>query len=178
MVFLQPGFSSTEVEFVGKDDDPEGKKVDFRSLQKFLGGQNMHDNEFTYLQMIGSLKDKDIAFSKQNGSLSLRSPTSLVIANVNKFYEKLSEETGVPIAPEPFPTQQKIKYTELVESVQSKLRNVVDQMKDQLPSTGGGETVKPFSGAAAAASPPANATEASLEDANAATSNFFGMGGM
>ena len=126
-VFLQPGFSSTNVDFVVADEE---KKVTFRSLQKFLGDENTHTNEFTYLQMIGSLKDEDIAFSKanKNKSLSLRSPTAGVINNVNRFYRKLSRESGVKIDPEPQAAQQKITYKDLVESVQSKLQNVVDEM--------------------------------------------------
>ena len=128
----QYGFDSSSINLT-----PEGKP-DFRSLQKFLGDDKTHSNEFTYLQMIGSLKDQDIAFSKQNGSLSLRSPTAGVINNVNRFYRKLKRETKVEITPEPLPTKQKITYEDLVRSVQSKLKNVVDTMKPQ--------TVKPLLG--------------------------------
>ena len=139
----QYGFDSSSINLT-----PEGKP-DFRSLQKFLGDDKTHSNEFTYLQMIGSLKDQDIAFSKQNGSLSLRNPTAGVINNVNRFYRKLKRETKVDITPEPPPTKQKITYEDLVKSVQSKLQNVVDNMKPQ--------TVKPFMGG---------------------MSSSFGMGGM
>lgn len=117
----QFGFDEKSVELT------TGGKPSFQSLQKFLGATDANYNEFTYLQMIGSLKDEDISFAKENPSLSLRSPTAGVIKNVNRFYIKLAQESGVRIEAEP--TQRKITYEELVKSVQSKLQNVVDEMK-------------------------------------------------
>jgi hypothetical protein len=131
-VFFQPGFSSTNVKLVGEGKD---RKVDFTSLQQFLGDKNIRANEFTYLQMIGSLKDGDIVFPKKKPSLSKRNPTALVIKNVNKFYEKLIEYSLVKFDLEPLPAERNITYDELVKSVQSKLQYVVNEKaKKTLPS--------------------------------------------
>jgi hypothetical protein len=131
-VFFQPGFSSTNVKLVGEGKD---RKVDFTSLQQFLGDKNIRANEFTYLQMIGSLKDGDIVFPKKKPSLSKRNPTALVIKNVNKFYEKLIEYSLVKFDLEPLPAERNITYDELVRNVQSKLQYVVKaKAKETLPS--------------------------------------------
>jgi len=168
-IYVQFGFDKNLVKTIGG-------KPKFGSLQKFLGATDANYNEFTYLQMIGSLKDQDLSFAEKsdNKSLSLRNPTIGVINNVNKFYTKLKNESGVGIELEPLPAERKITYVDLVKSVQSKLGDVVKRMKVQdelmkvqLPSIGG-ETAN-----ATDASPPANATEAALEAANAARLHFF-----